>query len=62
MKPLVTDTSEEPVDPHPETGWSEARRRRGTAVPRTCVPAVEDGKGPRPPQPGPEPHIIRGED
>ncbi|MGP2437846.1 hypothetical protein [Streptomyces sp. JW3] len=59
---MITDTSEKPVDPRPETGWSEARRRRGTGPVRTWVPAVEDTGAPRAAQPGPEPHIVRGED
>ncbi|MER8220237.1 hypothetical protein ABTZ58_06495 [Streptomyces sp. NPDC094143] len=44
----------------PETGWSKARRLRGKAAPRTCLPAVEDRAAPA--HSGPEWNIVRGED
>ncbi|WP_309097325.1 hypothetical protein [Streptomyces sp.] len=46
----------------PETGWSKARRLRGAAAPRTCLPAVEDRAAPAGAHSGPEWNIVRGED
>jgi hypothetical protein len=59
---VTTDTGDKPAARRPETGWSTARRLRGHVAPRTWIPAVEDGDPPRTPQPGPDPHIVRGED
>jgi hypothetical protein len=45
----------------PATGFRTARRPRGTV--RTCIPALGGRGGYREPaEPGPEPHIVRGED
>lgn len=59
---VTTETSGKPVARRLETGWSQARRLRSRGVPRTCVPAVEDGSTTRAPQPGQESNIVRGED
>jgi hypothetical protein len=59
---VTTDTSEKTVDRRPETGWAEARRRRGTVPVRTWVPAVEETGAPRTARTGPEANIVRGED
>ncbi|GHB65781.1 hypothetical protein GCM10010377_65720 [Streptomyces viridiviolaceus] len=60
---MTTDTSDKPTARRLETGWSEARRMRHEgALPRTWVPAVEDGSAPRGPHAGLESNIVRGED
>ncbi|MFB7934228.1 hypothetical protein ACFC4C_34505 [Streptomyces sp. NPDC056039] len=46
----------------PETGWSKARRLRGKAALRTCLPAVEDRATPGITNSGSEWNIVRGED
>ncbi|MFE6526846.1 hypothetical protein [Streptomyces sp. NPDC057794] len=56
------DTPEKPAVRRPETGWSKARRLRGKAALRTCLPAVEDRAAPGATLPGPEGNIVRGED
>jgi len=56
---VTAHTEEKPVTRRPETGWARARRlHRGTAVPRTCLPAVAVSGM----QSGPEWNIVRGED
>ncbi|WP_037837401.1 MULTISPECIES: hypothetical protein [unclassified Streptomyces] len=55
------DTSDKPVR-RPETGWSRARRLRGKAALRTCLPAVEDRAATRPARSEPDWNIVRGED
>ncbi|GAA4789305.1 hypothetical protein [Streptomyces ziwulingensis] len=57
---MTTDLSDKPV--RPETGWSQARRLRGRGAPRTWVPALDDPAAARTRGPGPESHIVRGED
>ncbi|MEZ7002588.1 hypothetical protein [Streptomyces sp. AD55] len=60
----------EPAPSPPETGWSQARARRGRGAPRTWLPAVDDGTWTpaadddrlRVTLPGAESHIVRGED
>ncbi|GHI92927.1 hypothetical protein TPA0905_23980 [Streptomyces olivaceus] len=59
---VTTDTSGKAAVRRVETGWSKARRLRGSGLMRTCVPAVEDGSAPRAPQPVQESNIVRGED
>lgn len=56
------DTSEKPVVRQHETGWSKARRLRGKAALRTCLPAVEDRGTPGAVRSGAEWNIVRGED
>ncbi|MFF5981937.1 hypothetical protein ACFY78_24130 [Streptomyces olindensis] len=56
------ETTEKPVVRRPETGWSKARRLRGKAALRTCLPAVEDRVAPANARCGPEWNIVRGED
>lgn len=56
------DTSEKPVVRQLETGWSKARRLRGKAALRTCLPAVEDRSAPGVRHSGAEWNIVRGED
>ncbi|MFJ7345557.1 hypothetical protein ACIQU3_35375 [Streptomyces sp. NPDC101110] len=56
------DTSEKPVVRQHETGWSKARRLRGKAAVRTCLPAVEDRGTPLTSRSGSEWNIVRGED
>ncbi|MFD5230201.1 hypothetical protein ACFWJ5_17035 [Streptomyces qaidamensis] len=56
------DTSEKPVVRQHETGWSKARRLRGKAALRTCLPAVEDRGAPGAARSGAEWNIVRGED
>ncbi|MFD5162411.1 hypothetical protein ACFWMJ_30825 [Streptomyces hawaiiensis] len=56
------DTSEKPVVRQLETGWSKARRLRGKAALRTCLPAVEDRGTPGVARSGAEWNIVRGED
>ncbi|MFF7489007.1 hypothetical protein ACH4MW_04990 [Streptomyces luteogriseus] len=56
------DTSEKPVVRQHETGWSKARRLRGKAALRTCLPAVEDRGTPGVAPSGAEWNIVRGED
>ncbi|MFE7900307.1 hypothetical protein ACFU3E_22845 [Streptomyces sp. NPDC057424] len=56
------DTSEKPVARQHETGWSRARRLRGKAALRTCLPAVEDRGTPGVVHSGAEWNIVRGED
>ncbi|MFE1249271.1 hypothetical protein [Streptomyces sp. NPDC058735] len=56
------DTPEKPVVRRPETGWSTARRLRGEAPLRTCLPAVEDRPTPGTARSGSESNIVRGED
>ncbi|MEV5357467.1 hypothetical protein ACIPM2_30815 [Streptomyces sp. NPDC086081] len=58
----TTDTPDKTAVRRPETGWSTARRLRGTAAPRTCLPAVEDRTAPAGAHCGPEWNIVRGED
>jgi hypothetical protein len=59
---VTTDTRDQPAARSPETGWSEARRRRAEGAPRTWIPAVEDNGGARAPRPVAESNIVRGED
>ncbi|GAA2278930.1 hypothetical protein GCM10010234_14410 [Streptomyces hawaiiensis] len=56
------DTSEKPVVRQYETGWSKARRLRGKAALRTCLPAVGDRGTPGTVRSGSEWNIVRGED
>ncbi|BCL18579.1 hypothetical protein ACPCBX_07810 [Streptomyces tuirus] len=56
------DTREKPVVRQQETGWSKARRLRGKAALRTCLPAVEDRTTPGVGHSGAEWNIVRGED
>lgn len=56
------DTSEKPVARQHETGWSKARRLRGKAALRTCLPAVEDRRAQGAAHSGAEWNIVRGED
>ncbi|MEU1004231.1 hypothetical protein [Streptomyces tibetensis] len=56
------DTSEKPVVRQYETGWSKARRLRGKAALRTCLPAVGDRGTPGTMRSGQEWNIVRGED
>ncbi|MEU9227427.1 hypothetical protein AB0929_27020 [Streptomyces massasporeus] len=56
------DTSEKPVVRQHETGWSKARRLRGKAALRTCLPAVGDRGTPGAAHSGAEWNIVRGED
>ncbi|MEU6683423.1 hypothetical protein [Streptomyces sp. NPDC046832] len=56
------DTSEKPIIRQHETGWSKARRLRGKAALRTCLPAVEDRGAPVASRSGAESNIVRGED
>ena len=56
------DTSEKPVARQHETGWSKARRLRGKAALRTCLPAVDDRGTPTNARSGAEWNIVRGED
>ncbi|MFF5307701.1 hypothetical protein [Streptomyces massasporeus] len=56
------DTREKSVVRQQETGWSKARRLRGKAAPRTCLPAVEDRGTPGVTHSGAEWNIVRGED
>ncbi|CAL9649891.1 hypothetical protein [Streptomyces sp. enrichment culture] len=56
------DTPEKTAVRRPETGWSKARRLRGKAALRTCLPAVEDRAAPGTARSGPEWNIVRGED
>ncbi|MEU3853470.1 hypothetical protein [Streptomyces sp. NPDC029554] len=56
------DTPEKTAVRRPETGWSTARRLRGKAALRTCLPAVEDRGTPGTTHSGPEWNIVRGED
>ncbi|WP_248502296.1 hypothetical protein [Streptomyces sp. D2-8] len=56
------DTSEKPVARQHETGWSKARRLRGKAALRTCLPAVEDRSAQGAAHSGAEWNIVRGED
>ncbi|MDX3637929.1 hypothetical protein [Streptomyces sp. MB09-02B] len=44
-----------------ESGWAEARRRRGKGV-RLCLPALRDRDGTRAAGAGTESHIVRGDD
>ncbi|MFF9035977.1 hypothetical protein ACF090_10950 [Streptomyces sp. NPDC014892] len=44
-----------------ESGWAEARRRRGKGV-RLCLPALTDRDGTRAARSGPDSHIVRGDD
>ncbi|MEU0383390.1 hypothetical protein [Streptomyces chartreusis] len=60
MTPM--ETSDKPVARRPETGWSKARRLRGKAALRTCLPAVEDRATTRTAQSEPDSNIVRGED
>jgi hypothetical protein len=53
---------EKPAARRPETGWSKARRLRGRAAPRTCLPAVEDRAASGATRSAPEWNIVRGED
>jgi hypothetical protein len=53
---------EKPVARRPETGWAVARRLRGRAVVRTCVPAVVASDGAYAVSPAAEGNIVRGED
>ncbi|MEU1055783.1 hypothetical protein [Streptomyces sp. NPDC005876] len=59
---MTTDTRDETVLRRPETGWSEARRRRTEGALRTWIPAVDDAGPARTPRPVPESNIVRGED
>ncbi|MDH6622356.1 hypothetical protein M2271_000143 [Streptomyces sp. LBL] len=59
---MTAQISENPVARRPETGWSRARRRRGTGALRTCLPAVEERTASRTTQSGTEGNIYRGED
>ena len=59
---MTTHTTDKLVLRRPETGWSQARRRRGEGVVRTCVPAVLDQGTTRTGQPDGEGNIVRGED
>ena len=56
------EISDKPVVRRPETGWSKARRLRGKAALRTCLPAVEDRGTPGTAHSGAEWNIVRGED
>ncbi|MFI6854047.1 hypothetical protein [Streptomyces sp. NPDC050416] len=56
------ETSDKPLTRRPETGWSEARRLRGKAALRTCLPAVEDRATARTASSEPDWNIVRGED
>ncbi|MEU0250768.1 hypothetical protein ABZ192_42070 [Streptomyces sp. NPDC006235] len=56
------ETSDKPLTRRPETGWSTARRLRGKAAPRTCLPAVEDRSTTRTARSEPDWNIVRGED
>lgn len=56
------DLSDKPTVRRPETGWSKARRLRGKAALRTCLPAVENRATPGNTRSGPEWNIVRGED
>ncbi|MFI6374131.1 hypothetical protein [Streptomyces sp. NPDC050546] len=56
------DLSDKPTRRRPETGWSKARRLRGKAPLRTCLPAVENRAAPGIAHSGPEWNIVRGED
>ncbi|MER7895904.1 hypothetical protein ABTX62_07180 [Streptomyces sp. NPDC096046] len=55
-------TSEKPVVRQHETGWSKARRLRGKAALRTCLPAVEDRGTSGTVRSGADWNIVRGED
>ncbi|MFC9910689.1 MULTISPECIES: hypothetical protein [unclassified Streptomyces] len=59
---MTTSAREKPAVRRLETGWSKARRLRGKAVLRTCLPAVEGPDGPRTSHTGQEWNIVRGED
>jgi hypothetical protein len=56
------EISDKPVVRRPETGWSKARRLRGKAALRTCLPAVEDRATTRTARSEPDWNIVRGED
>ncbi|GAA2614321.1 MULTISPECIES: hypothetical protein [Streptomyces] len=56
------DLSDKPAVRRPETGWSKARRLRGKAALRTCLPAVENRATPGITRSGAEWNIVRGED
>ncbi|MFE9450999.1 hypothetical protein [Streptomyces sp. NPDC006739] len=58
---MTAHTSDKPVAPRPETGWSKAQRRRGRGV-RTCLPAIVERGGRPEALPGPDGNIVRGED
>jgi hypothetical protein len=62
MNVVTAPISEKPVARRPETGWSRARRLRGTRALRTCLAAVEDENPPRTTSTGAEGNIFRGED
>ncbi|WP_173985724.1 MULTISPECIES: hypothetical protein [unclassified Streptomyces] len=56
---MTSQLEDKPVIRRPETGWARARRtRRGSAAPRTCLPAVAAPGT----QSGPEGNIVRGDD
>ncbi|WP_215451921.1 MULTISPECIES: hypothetical protein [unclassified Streptomyces] len=44
-----------------ESGWAEARRRRGKGV-RLCLPAVTDRERTQAAGGGPDSHIVKGDD
>lgn len=60
---MTSQLEDKPPVRRPETGWATARRvRRGSAAPRTCLPAVEvPGAAPGRPY-GVEGNIVRGDD
>ncbi|MBJ6641543.1 hypothetical protein H4K36_33735 [Streptomyces sp. DHE7-1] len=58
---MTAHISDRPAPPHAETGWSKARRGRGSG-PRTCLPAVVDRTGPREDGAERDATIVRGED
>ncbi|EFL36753.1 predicted protein [Streptomyces viridochromogenes DSM 40736] len=60
MTPM--DTTAKPVVRRPETGWSKARRLRGKAALRTCLPAVEERASTGTGRAEPDWNIVRGED
>ncbi|MFE9621426.1 hypothetical protein [Streptomyces sp. NPDC006527] len=60
---MTSHLEEKPAIRRPETGWARARRlRRGDAVLRTCLPAVEVPGTTPGMRSGPEGNIVRGED
>ncbi|MEH0551927.1 hypothetical protein [Streptomyces sp. B21-101] len=59
MNVVTSHLKETPAVRRPETGWARARRtRRGSAAPRTCLPAVAAPGT----QPDPAGNIVRGDD
>lgn len=57
---MTAQPSEKPVGRLPESGWAQAHHPRDNG-PRTCIPAVDDGKKPWPRRDS-EGNIVRGED